>query len=91
MEYEFTLKYQLRESDHDFDELVERLGACGCDDATVGIGQAGRVALMLTREADSANAALASALADVRRAVPTARLVEAGPGPMQPRKPCSSR
>ena len=76
MEYTFTLKYQLTEDDSDPDGLVERLGEAGCDDALVGIGQPGRLALEFTREADSADAAVRSALADVRSAVPSARLIE---------------
>ena len=79
MEYTFTLKYQLTEDDSDPDGLVERLGEAGCDDALVGIGQPGRLALEFTREADSADAAVRSALADVRRAVPSARLIEVAP------------
>ncbi len=79
MEYTFTLKYQLADDDRDPDALVERLGEAGCDDALVGIGQPGRLALEFTREADSADTAVRSALADVRSAVPTARLIEVSP------------
>lgn len=79
MEYTFTLKYQLADDDRDPDALVERLGEAGCDDALVGIGQPGRLALEFTREADSADAAVRSALADVRSAVPLARLIEVAP------------
>ncbi|MDN5872113.1 MAG: DNA-binding protein [Nitrococcus sp.] len=79
MEYTFTLKYRLAEHDSDRDTLVERLGEAGCDDALVGIGQSGRLALEFTRDAAAAEAAVRSALADVQRAVPTARLVEAAP------------
>jgi predicted DNA-binding transcriptional regulator AlpA len=79
MEYTFTLKYKLTAQDNDIDALVERLAAAGCDDATVGIGQPGRLALVFTREAASAFEALVSALGDVKQAVPSARLVEAGP------------
>lgn len=79
MEYKFTLKYRLSDSDADPDDLVERLGAAGCDDALVGIGRPGRIALAFTREAESAQVALQSALADVRTAMPAARLIEAGP------------
>ena len=57
MEYTFTLKYQLADDDRDTDALVERLGEAGCDDALVGIGQPGRLALEFTREAvDAATA-----------------------------------
>jgi predicted DNA-binding transcriptional regulator AlpA len=79
VEYTFTLKYQLAEKDANHDELVERLGAAGCDDALVGIGQPGRIALEFVREAESAQAALMSALADVKRAIPSAKLIEAAP------------
>jgi len=79
MEYTFTLKYQLAADDGDPTVIVERLGAAGCDDALVGTGVAGRIALAFTREAVSAEAALHSALEDIRRAIPGARLTEAGP------------
>jgi len=79
MEYTFTLKYRLAAQDCDLDTIVERLGEAGCDDATVGVGQAGRLALVFSREAASAFEALVSALGDVKQAVPSARLVEAGP------------
>jgi len=79
VEYTFTLKYQLAADDRDPASIVERLGAAGCDDALVGTGVAGRIALAFTREADSAETALHSALEDVRRAIPGARLTEAGP------------
>ncbi len=76
MEYTFTLKYQLASDDSDTDALVERLGEAGCDDALVGIGQSGRLALEFTREAPDAGTAVRSALADVRRAAPSARLID---------------
>ncbi|MBY6209649.1 MULTISPECIES: helix-turn-helix transcriptional regulator [Halomonas] len=79
MEYVFTLKYQLADQDSDQDALVERLGAAGCDDALVGVGQAGRLALEFSREADDAEQAIRTALADVRGVVPSARLIEASP------------
>lgn len=79
MDYLFTLKYQLATAQDDVDDLVERLGAQGCDDALVGTGLPGRLALEFTREADSADAAVRSALADVQRAVPDATLIEVSP------------
>jgi len=79
MEYTFTLKYQLADDDCASDELVERLGEAGCDDALVGIGQTGRLALEFTREAPDAVKAVFSALSDVRRAVPSAKLIEVAP------------
>lgn len=78
MEYIFTLKYQLDDGCAT-DELIERLGEAGCDDALVGIGQPGRLALEFTRDAPEAVKAVLSALADVHRAVPSAKLIEVAP------------
>lgn len=79
MEYMFTLKYQLQPGDDDHSSLVERLGSDGCDDALVGIGLPGRIALEFVRESETAEAALLSALADVKRTIPTAKLIEVSP------------
>jgi predicted DNA-binding transcriptional regulator AlpA len=79
MEYEFELKFKLQSDGADADELVERLGQAGCDDALVGIGQTGRIALNFTREAESAKLAIVSAIEDVKKAIPNAKLIEAGP------------
>ncbi|WDH21684.1 helix-turn-helix transcriptional regulator [Pseudomonas chlororaphis] len=79
MEYLFTLNYLLPAHDCDPDVLVERLGAGGCTDALVGTGLAGRLALEFSREAESGEAALLSALGDIKRIIPDARLVEASP------------
>jgi hypothetical protein len=79
MEYEFTLKFILAADSPDVDEVVERLGAAGCNDALVGIGQAGRIALDFIREADSAKQAVFGALESVKSAIPEAKLLEATP------------
>lgn len=79
MEYVFTLKYQLADDNLAQDELIEHLFEAGCDDATIGVGQPGRIALAFRREAPDAWSAIYSALSDVKRAVASARLVEAGP------------
>lgn len=79
MKYTFTLKFQLADDKTDHEEIVERLFEAGCDDATVGIGQPGRIALAFTRESTDAWSAIYTALSDVKRAIASARLVEAGP------------
>ncbi|MBJ3816842.1 DNA-binding protein [Shimwellia pseudoproteus] len=79
MEYQFTLRYQLAAQDSDALAVAERLGGGGCDDAVVGIGLPGRVALAFTREAPDAGQAIQSALADVQRIVPAAVLIEVAP------------
>ena len=67
MEYTFTLKYALKPADADIDAVMERLGAQGCTDAIVGVGQPGRIALQFTRSASSAQAALQSAITTWRK------------------------
>jgi hypothetical protein len=79
MEYDFVLKFKLAEGSADANNLVERLGEAGCDDAVVGTGQPGRIALNFTREADSAQQAIISALEDVRRVIPDAELIGTDP------------
>jgi predicted DNA-binding transcriptional regulator AlpA len=79
MEYNFTLKYQISHGDDGGDGIAERLGGGGCDDALLGLGQPGRVALNFSRKGSSAENALLSALADVRNALPEAVLIEAAP------------
>lgn len=78
-DYEFTLKFRLPEASGDASQYVERLAEAGCDDALVGIGQCGRIALNFTRAAGSAFEAISSAVHDVRKAIPDAVLVEASP------------
>lgn len=79
MEYVFTLKYQLAPEDSDHNVLVERLAQAGCDDATIGVGLPGRIALAFTRDSATAWEAIYTALQNVKEAVPSARLVEAAP------------
>jgi hypothetical protein len=79
MEYEFTLKFALPANHRPIDDLVERLGENGCEDALVGIGQTGRIGLDFNREADSAKSAIFSALAAVKTAIPGAKLLEVTP------------
>lgn len=79
MEYLFRLSYQLDPADCDIDSILERLFEAGCDDALVGVGLPGRIALKFQREAANAEAAMLSALADVKTAIAHARLIEAAP------------
>ncbi len=79
MEFEFGMKFKIGAEGADVSELVERLGKAGCDDAMVGIGQPGRLALDFTREAPSVRKAIVSALRDVKKAIPEAELIEITP------------
>jgi hypothetical protein len=78
-EYEFTLRFDTSACGGSGEEHVELLAEHGCEDATIGIGIPGRVALLFTREADSAEEAVLSAVRDVRAALPGAALLEAAP------------
>ena len=79
MEFEFGMKFKLGSEGTDAEELVEQLGEAGCDDAVIGTGQPGRLALDFTREASSVREAIVSALRDVKMAVPDAELIEVTP------------
>lgn len=79
VEYTFALTFALGARAADTDDLIERLGAAGCDDAVVGVGRLGRLALEYAREAEDATRAVGSAVADVRSALPDAVLIEASP------------
>ncbi|GDX05819.1 AlpA family transcriptional regulator [Buttiauxella sp. A111] len=78
-EFSFTLIFTLPEKGQDPAEWVEALGAQGCDDALVGVGVTGRIALNFTREAQEARLAVVSAIKDVKRIIPSAVLVEVMP------------
>ena len=78
-EYEFTLKFRLPDVKTDQEQFIDALAQAGCDDASVGVGQQGRVALDFTREAANALEAIVSAVQAVKDAIPGAELVEASP------------
>jgi hypothetical protein len=78
-EYEFTLKFNLQHSLVDPSVYVEQLYENGCDDALIGIGAKGYIALDFIREASSAYAAVSSAITDVKNVIPQANLIEATP------------
>jgi predicted DNA-binding transcriptional regulator AlpA len=78
-EYEFALRFRLPDPETDPESLLGVLLAAGCDDATVGIGKKGRIALDFTRSAASARDAMESAIRDVQHAIPGTTLIEAEP------------
>jgi predicted DNA-binding transcriptional regulator AlpA len=77
--YEFTLRLRLPADKPDPGAWLDRLYEAGCDDATVGVGRKGFIAVMFTREAANARKAVSSAIRDVRTAIPDAELVAADP------------
>lgn len=78
-EYDFTLKFALADPEIDPEIYVNQLGEAGCDDALIGIGQKGKIALQFNREATHATEAILSAIQEVKRVIPSATLVEATP------------
>lgn len=76
MRYEFTLRIRLLSPSVDHARLLRALATAGCDDALVGLGRLPRVALSFDRESHCASAAVATALAQVRSALPNVRVAE---------------
>ncbi|HET6630912.1 MAG TPA: DNA-binding protein [Woeseiaceae bacterium] len=77
--YDFTLKFALARHGADPEQFVGRLLEEGCDDALIGIGKRGRIALNFGREANSADEAFLTAISDVKRAIPDVAFIEATP------------
>jgi hypothetical protein len=78
-DYEFILKYALPDHASDPEQYLDALYEAGCDDALIGIGLHGRLALDFTRKSTSALDAITSAMHDVKKAIPMSRLIEATP------------
>jgi predicted DNA-binding transcriptional regulator AlpA len=79
MEYQFTLHFRLAHAVELNDADLDRLFEAGCDDANVGLGNPGHVALAFCRKADTASEALEIATSQVLSALPNAELTEAAP------------
>ncbi|PZO36321.1 MAG: DNA-binding protein [Pseudanabaena frigida] len=78
-EYEFTLKFNLPNSQFEPNDYIEQLYENGCDDALIGVGAKGYIALNFIRDASSAYEAISSAITDVKTVIPQAKLIEATP------------
>lgn len=79
MNHDFQLIFQLPENAPPANDMVEALAEAGCDDAIVGTGHPGRIALEFSRAADNARQAIDSAIDNMQTAVPGAELIEAAP------------
>ena len=77
-EFNFELIFKLVDN-QDSNEYLDALFENGCDDATISTGQLGMLSLSFTREAISAAEAVESAINDIKKAIPSAKLVEATP------------
>lgn len=78
-EYEFTLNFNLPDAQSNPEDYLESLATVGCDDALIGIGKRGKIALNFIRESSSAKEAVHSAIAQVVLAIPQAVFLEVNP------------
>jgi hypothetical protein len=77
--YKFSLAFKLNDPGSDPESFLDALFESGCDDSTPGIGKLGYIAFDFSREADTAFDAVTSAIANVKQAIPDAKLIEASP------------
>ena len=77
--YDFTLTFALAERSSNPENYLDGLFEAGCDDALVGTGMPGSIALNFTRPAKSAENAIRQAVHDVQKAIPDAKLIELKP------------
>jgi hypothetical protein len=74
--YDFILRFQLPDTAADPAHVIDAIFEAGCDDAVVGIGTPGSIALDFSRDAPTAEDAINSATNAVIRAIPGAKLAE---------------
>lgn len=77
--YNFVLNFTLPGRQDDPARYLDALHESGCGDAAMEVGQYGMIGLDVTCAADTAEAAVRSAVENVRAAIPGATLVQAGP------------
>lgn len=78
-EYDFALVFKLNQSDLNLEHYLELLYEAGCDDAIIGVGKPGYLALDFIRESGSAYDAIASAIANVKSVLAEAELIHISP------------
>ena len=78
-EFEFTLKFAFSDVNTNAEDFIEALGEAGCSDAIIGMGQKGRIAFDFAREANNATDAILASLDDIKKVIPTAKLIECTP------------
>ena len=77
--FDFTLTFSLSIYGSNPETYLHALFEAGCDDAIVGTGMPGSIALNFSRGAKSAEDAIQQAVRDVRKAIPDAELLELKP------------
>lgn len=84
LEFEFSLRFELEESDALLDLAMDRFEAAGSTSALLGASINAVLELQFVRRAASAQEALHSATQAVERAFPGARLLDITPAPDTP-------
>ncbi len=84
LEFEFSLRFELEESDALLELVMDRLEAAGSTSALLGASINAVLELQFVRRATSAQDALRSAASAVERAFPGARLLDITPAPDTP-------
>lgn len=77
--FEFILTFKLPDEGKSPEVYLDALHRAGCDDALIGTGRSGYIALDFDREAANADVAVATAIDDVHTAIPGVVLVEVKP------------
>ena len=77
--FDFTLTFALPKRGGSPEDFLDALFDAGCDDALVGTGMPGSIALNFSRTAQSAENAIRQAVSDVLKALPDAVLIELKP------------
>jgi hypothetical protein len=77
--YNFELSFKLPGVDADGEQYLDALYEAGCDDAMIGMGRRGFIGADFSRESASIELAVESAIQNVEKAIPGARLIDAGP------------
>ena len=77
--YEYSLTFRLPASNPNPDDYLDILFEAGCDDALIGLGTQGSIAIDFTRLKSSASKAVHSAINQVKMAIPGVELLEVKP------------
>ena len=69
LEYDFTLKFNLHDSNINPEIYIDKLYESGCDDAIIGTGKKGYISLNFIRESSSAYEAISSAIKHIKKVI----------------------
>lgn len=73
MEQNFTLTFDIKKIDNNIDMIIESLAHC--NDAIIGIGNSNIIAFKFSREKNTEEEAINSAISDIMKVLPQAKLL----------------